>query len=396
MPDAHASHLEGDIIRREVLELKIPIPITVLTGFLGSGKSTLLKALLKKPEMAGTAVIVNEFGDVGLDDALIAHAQEETVLLPSGCVCCATRGDLLQALSRLYAQMQDGSIPAINRVVLETSGLADPAPIAHTLMTEDEMFRLYALDGIVTTVDAELGLTQIENHFEPAKQIAVADRIVLTKTDRADSETISAITARIRALNPSADIRHVVMGETTAELVTGLAAFEPAAAKSHAVEWLGADAVAHKRQGHEHAPHRGHHGHDHDCHGPACDHPDHDHHGDHDHTHGVRSFCLTFDEPLDGQKLSFAIELLRMTHGANLLRVKAIVAIEGEPLPFVIHGVQHIFYPPTTLDSWPSSDDRRSRFVFITKDLEEAHVRKVLEPVFTKTPAPATAFTSAD
>lgn len=383
--------------------MKIPIPITVLTGFLGSGKSTLLKALLRHTEMAGTAVVVNEFGEVGLDDALIEHAQEETILLPSGCVCCATRGDLLQALSRLYAQMQSGAIPELSRVVLETSGLADPAPIAHTLMTEDEMFRLYALDGIVTTVDAELGLAQIDAHFEPAKQIAMADRIVLTKTDRAGAAAVAAITARIRDLNPTAEIRHVVMGDTSPDLVTGLGAFEPVAAKAHAEGWLAAERYDEAHADHHH--HDDHHGHDHDCAGATCNHPAHHHgqhdaHADHVHTHGIRSFCLTFDEPLDGQKLSFTVELLRMTHGDKLLRVKAIAAVKGEPLPFVIHGVQHVFYPPTTLDAWPKSaagvDDRRSRFVFITKDLDEAAVRKVVDPLLASGPAPAEAFTTQD
>lgn len=371
--------------------MKLPIPITVLTGFLGSGKSTLLRALLRQPEMAGTAVIVNEFGEVGLDDALIEYATEETILLPSGCVCCATRGDLLQALSRLYAQLQNGEIPEINRIVLETSGLADPAPIAHTLMTEDDMFRLYALDGIVTTVDAELGLAQIDEHFEPAKQIAVADRIVLTKTDRVDAETAEKVIARIRELNPAADLRTVVNGETTPELVTGLEAFEPVAAKAHVEGWLAADAYAAPGHANDHDHDHHHHGHDHDCAGEACTHPDHDH----GHTHGIQSFCLTFDEPLDGQKLSFTIELLRMTHGDKLLRIKGIANIEGQPLPFVIHGVQHVFYPPTTLDKWPEGK-RQSRLVFITKDLSEDAVRKVVEPVLSGDPAPAEAFASQD
>jgi G3E family GTPase len=369
--------------------LKLPLPITVLTGFLGSGKSTLLKALLGHAEMAGTAVIVNEFGEVGIDDALIAEANEETMLLASGCVCCATRGDLVAALNRLFAQMRDGAIPEISRVVLETSGLADPAPIAHTLMTEDELFRLYSLDGIVATVDAELGADQLEAHFEPAKQIAVADRIVMTKTDRADDGAIAALEERVRALNPAAEIRRVVMGQTSPELVTGLSAFEPVAARADAEGWLAADAVA-RAGGHDHDGHL--------CSGAECRHPDHGRH-DHDghvHTHGIRSFCLTFDQPLDGQKLSFGIELLRMTHGSNLLRVKGIAAIAGEPLPFVIHGVQHVFYPPATLEAWPDPNDKRSRFVFITKDLDEAAVRQVLEPMLRDRPAPASAFTSQD
>lgn len=356
--------------------MKLPIPVSVLTGFLGSGKTTLLKALLKRPQLAGTAVIVNEFGDVGLDDALIEAAEEETVLLPSGCVCCAVRGDLVEALNRLYQQMVKGEIPDLTRVILETSGLADPAPIAHTLMTEDELFRIYQLDGVVTTADAELIETQLDNYFETAKQIATADRIVMTKTDRVSGTDADRVRARLAMLNPGAQIITAVMGDCPPEQLTGLAAYEPVATKAHAQEWLA-----------EHA-----YGEAHDCSADDCDHPDHHH--DHQHTHGVRSFALTFEHPLDGQKLSFAMELLRMTYGDRLLRLKGIVAVEGEPLPFVVHGVQHVFYPPTTLDAWPSQS-RTSRFVFITKDLDEATVQKVLRPLFDDAPPNTDAFYTA-
>ena len=343
--------------------MKLPIPVSVLTGFLGSGKTTLLKALLDRPELAGTAVIVNEFGDVGLDDALIEAAEEETVLLPSGCVCCAVRGDLVEALNRLYQQMLKDEIPDLTRVILETSGLADPAPIAHTLMTEDQLFRIYQLDGVVTTADAELVEQQLDNYFETAKQIATADRIVLTKTDRVSGSDSARVRARLATLNPGAAIVTAVKGDCPPEQLTGLAAYEPIATKAHAQQWLA-----------DHAYEEAH-----ICASDDCDHPDHHH--THQHTQGVRSFALTFDEPLDGQKLSFAMELLRMTYGDRLLRLKGIVAVEGEPLPFVVHGVQHVFYPPATLDAWPS-ESRTSRFVFITKDLDQAAVQKVLRPLF--------------
>ena len=359
--------------------MQIPIPLVVLTGFLGSGKTTLLKNVLKDPAMAGTAVIVNEFGDVGLDDALIEAAEEETVLLPSGCVCCAVRDDLVAALKRLFDQAQSGEIPELTRVVLETSGLADPAPIAHTLMSEDDLFRLYALDGIITTADAELITSQLEDHFEPAKQLALADRILITKTDRVDTGEVEAVRELIRDLNPAAEITAIAQGRANVDIFTGLAAFEPVAAKHHAEGWLGLDDVTAARR--------------HGCDDEHCTDPGHDHHHrhphDHSHTHGIQAFAITYEEPLDGMKLSFAIELLRQHHGDKLLRLKGIANVAGEPLPFVVHGVQHIFYPPTTLEAWPS-DDRRSRFVFITKDLNEDTVRSVLDGLF----APASGATA--
>lgn len=372
--------------------MKLPIPVTVLTGFLGSGKTTLLKALLRDPAMAGTAVIVNEFGDVGIDDALIESAEEETILLPSGCVCCAVRDDLIQALGRLYQQAQEGTIPDLKRVILETSGLADPAPIAHTLMSEEDLFRIYQLDGVIATADAELFAGQLEAHFEPAKQIAIADRVVLTKTDRASPEEAAKAEALIRKLNPAAPLVRAVNGlidgaNAAHSLVTELGAFEPIAAKHHPEDWLKPDAYAATAATPDHDHH---HHHDHDCHDHDCSHPDHDH-TDHQHTHGVRAFAITYDEPLDGNKLSFAMELLRRHHGDKLLRVKGIAHIAGEALPFVVHGVQHMFYPPTTLDAW-TSDERVSRFVFITKDLQEEHVRQVMDGMF----APPRPITEAD
>ncbi len=362
--------------------MAFPLPVTVLTGFLGSGKTTLLKALLADPSLSGTAVIVNEFGEVGLDDALVEAADEEMVMLPSGCVCCAVRGDLVAALKALADRAMGGEIGDLKRVVIETTGLADPAPIAHTLMTDDDLFRLYQLAGIVVTVDGELGLSQIDKHYEAAKQIAVADRVVITKGDRAGLEAIDALCLRVAALNPAATVVHAVSGKIApAAIFDGGSAFEPAALRDRGVDWLSADAY------------HGAHGHAGDCSDPGCTHPDHDH--DHHaaagsaqktahdaaHLHGVRSFAMTFTEPLDGRKLSFALELLRSAHGDKLLRLKGIVAVAGEPLPFVIHGVQHVFYPPTTLESWPW-EQGISKLVFITKDLDEAVVREILMPLF--------------
>ena len=372
------------------------IPMTVLTGFLGSGKTTLLKRLLDDPAMAGTAVIINEFGEVGIDDALVEKADDDTVLLPSGCVCCAVRGDLVEALEKLHMRSLGGEIPAVKRVVLETTGLADPTPIVHTLMTEERVFRTYQLDAVVTTVDGQLGLGQIDQHFEPAKQIAVADRVVLTKTDVADADQLARLERRVAALNPAAQIRRAVKGDIAASSLIGVGAHEPVLVGADPETWLAADryrkpaaaghALAHGPEcapdcGHDHADHGGGghgaapaHAHAHDCDDAACAHPDHV-----GHLHGIQSFCLSFAAPLDGNEVSNALTLLAQLYGPKLLRMKGILDIEGQAKPFVVHGVQHIFYPPDTLSAWTGSD-RRSRLVFITRDLPESTVRRHFKP----------------
>jgi G3E family GTPase len=355
------------------------IPLTVLTGFLGSGKTTLLKRLLHDPAMAGTAVIINEFGDVGLDHALVEKTEEDAILLQSGCVCCQLRGDLTVALAKLHRQSMHGDIPVLKRIVLETTGLADPTPIVHTLMTDEDTYRIYQLDGVVTTVDAEHGLRQLDHHFEPAKQIAIADRIVLTKTDRATKADIAALERRIRALNRSVEIDHAVLGDIAHTRLFGLGAHEVALVGTDARKWLAIDAVA-PDQVKSPTPN---HVHDHTC-GPSCGHDDGHQHHDPAHLHGIDSYALTFDTELDGNSLSLGLQTMASAYGDRLLRVKGIVTVAGQGRPFVVHGVQHIFYPPDTLKDWPKGPDgqldKRSRFVFITKDLPRATVVKHLKP----------------
>jgi G3E family GTPase len=344
------------------------VPLTVLTGFLGSGKTTLLKRLLQDPTMSGTAVLINEFGEVGIDDALVEKVDEDAVLLPSGCVCCAVRGDLIEALEKLHTKSLWGDIPRMRRVVLETTGLADPTPIIHTLMTEERLYRIYQLDAVVTTVDAQLGLAQIDAHFEPAKQIAVADRLVITKSDLAEAVAVGRLEARLRGLNRAAAILQAVKGDIAPAALIGLGAHEPAITDADPERWLAADRYSAPPAAHG----RHHH---HDCGGEHCDHPDHAH----EHLHGIGSFCLTFSDPLDGSELSNALQLMAQLYGGKLLRVKGIVNVKEQPKPFVIHGVQHIFYPPDTLQRWPT-DLRTSRLVFITKDLSETTVRRHFKP----------------
>lgn len=377
------------------------IPLTVLTGFLGSGKTTLLKRLLQDPAMAGTGVLINEFGEVGLDDALVEKIDDDAVLLPSGCVCCEVRGDLVKALEAMHTKSLWGDIPKVKRVVLETTGLADPAPIIHTLMTEERLYRIYQLDAVVTTVDAEHALSQLDAELEPAKQIAVADRIVVTKADLVDAAMTARLEGRIRALNPSAPIIRAIKGNVAPAELFGLGAHEPVLAGTDAERWLAADSFAQsgtvageacpsdcsRDHDHHHArsagsPHGGDahagdpvHDHGHVCSDEACDHPSH-HAG---HLHGIQSFCLTFAEPLEGPEMSNALSLLGQLYGPKLLRVKGILNIKDQPRPFVVHGVQHIFYPPDTLKTW-KGEDRRSRVVFITKDLPEETVRRHFKP----------------
>jgi G3E family GTPase len=367
------------------------IPLTVLTGFLGSGKTTLLKRLLNDPAMAGTGVIINEFGEVGIDDSLVEKIDDDAVLLPSGCVCCEVRGDLVEALERMHTRSLWGDIPKVSRVVLETTGLADPAPIVHTLMTEERVYRVYQLDGVVTTVDGEHGLLQLEEQLEPAKQIAIADRIILTKTDLADPAAVLRLEGRVRALNRGAPILRAVKGDVSPSELFGLGAHEPALVGTDMEKWLAAGRFEPDHEGHgqphghahDHTcgPDCGHdhghahaHAHAHDCTDAACDHPDH-----RGHLHGIQSYCLTFPEPLEGPEMSNALSLLGQLYGPKLLRVKGILNIKDQPRPFVVHGVQHIFYPPDTLKGW-KGEDRRSRIVFITKDLPEATVRRHFKP----------------
>ncbi len=375
------------------------IPLTVLTGYLGSGKTTLLKRLLEDPAMAGTAVIINEFGDVGIDDALMEKADDDAVLLPSGCVCCAVRGDLIETLERLHTKFLCGDIPPIRRVVLETTGLADPTPIVHTLMTEERVYRIYQLDAVVTTVDGQHGLASLDAEFEPAKQVAIADRIVITKTDLAPADDTARLEARVRALNRSAPVLRAIKGDIAASALIGLGAHEPALTGADPEVWLAADrfgvsgpvkaeptGIAHHQHGPECAPGCGHTAPmppdgpgASSCTDPTCNDPAQSHtHAPH--LHGIQSFCLTFAEPLDGPEISNALQLLAQLYGPRLLRIKGILNIKDQPKPFVVHGVQHVFYPADTLQAWPAASDRRSRLVFITKELPEALVRRHFKP----------------
>lgn len=348
------------------------IPVTVLTGFLGAGKTTLLNKLLGHPDMGEAAVLINEFGEIGIDHLLVKETREDTVLLNSGCLCCTVRGDLVNAMRELFWQRFDKKIPWFKRVVIETTGLADPAPIIHTLMTDPTVGPRYRLDGIVTVVDAVNGPQTLDSQPESVKQAAVADRIVLTKADLATPEQLATIRDRLRALNPAAPVFDATADFGPKDLFdAGL--FSSDRKIADVAGWLREEAFAQDHDDHEHG-----HGHDHS----------HDHHHDHGHGHDhhhdpnrhdarISSFCMTVEDPIPWEKFVTWMEMLITTQGENLLRIKGILNVVGEPNPVAVHGVQHLFHPPVGLPAWPD-DDHRSKIVFITRDIS----RKVIEDTF--------------
>jgi G3E family GTPase len=342
-----------------------PIPLTLLTGFLGAGKTTLLNKLLKDPALTDTAVIINEFGEVSLDHLLVDYIGDNMVLLQSGCLCCTLRGDLVDGLEKLLRDLDNGRCQ-FSRVLLETTGLADPAPVLQTAMAHPYLVKRFRLDGVVTVVDAVNGESTLDAHPEAVKQAAVADRIVLTKTDLTDAEQRAGIIGRLHALNPAAAILDAAKGEATADRLLNCGLYDPSRKIPDVKKWLAAEAYAEAQE----------HGHGH---GHGHGHRDHHHHDVNRHDEHIASFVLTADKPIPAGTLDMFLELLRASHGAKLLRVKGIVQLAEMPdNPVVVHGVQHVFHPTARLERWPD-DDHRSRLVFITRDLPERTVRELFE-----------------
>ncbi len=331
------------------------LPVTLLTGCLGSGKTTVLNHLLRHLPL--TAVVMNEFGEIGLDHQLLEESRGPLALLSGGCVCCQIQGTLAPTLKNLYMARSSGKLPPYERIIIETTGIADPAPILDTLLNERWLAARHKLDGVVTTVDAVFGLQQLEAHFEASRQVAVADRLLLSKTDLATPEQIAALTARLAELNPAAPIDTVLNGRIDPARVTHLGLFNPLDKHPDVAKWL-----AHQRYKPASRTLLG-------GKAQAATVPMHD--------TRIQAFSLTFDEPLDWHGVLSALEMLQAFRPQNLLRVKALVNVKGKANPVVLHGVQHLLYPPAELPAWPD-DDRRSRFVFITSDLEAGFVAKLL------------------
>lgn len=336
------------------------LPVSVITGFLGSGKTTLLKHLLRQPDMADTAVVINEFGEIGIDHLLVEQAKEDTILMSSGCLCCSIRGDLIDTLRRLYKRRERGEVPKFKRLVIETTGLADPAPILQTLMGDPLLGAFYRLDGVVTTVDAVNGMDQLDRQFESVKQAAVADRLILTKIDLAKPDQRAALETRLRDLNPAAPLLPVAHGAVAAEQLFNAGLYNPAEKNPDVARWLREEAYAPAAEAHRHDDHGHAHHHDRDH---ALDVNRHDDH--------IRAFCLTWDRPIAWEQFTAWIEMLITLRGADLLRIKGILNVAGSDAPVAIHGIQHLFHPPAMLPGW-GGEDRRSRIVFITRDLERS------------------------
>ena len=349
------------------------IPVTVLTGFLGSGKTTLLNKLLRRPELADTAVIINEFGEIGLDHLLVEKSDDEgMVTLNSGCLCCTVRGDLVRTMSELFLKRSRGEVSPFKRMVVETTGLADPAPILHTLMTDPLLASRYRLDGVVTTVDGVNGASTLDNHEEAVKQAAVADRLLLTKVDIADAPKLAGLKHRLQHLNPGAPFLEVATGEVDPNQILNAGLYNPETKSADVKKWLQAEAY---EGSHDHGHGHHHHGHDHG-------HGEQDPHDVNRHDDRIRSFCMTFDEPMSWSTVAAAFDALVTYRGPDLLRMKGILNVKDTDKPVVIHGVQHVFHPPATLDAWPEGDDRKSRVVFITRDIGESTIRKVFASFF--------------
>ena len=332
-------------------------PVIVVTGFLGSGKTTLLNHMLRHPSLSDAAVLVNEFGAVGLDHVLVEAMDENTVLLESGCLCCTIRGDLKDAIIALNSRRARGEIPAYRRLIVETTGLADPAPILFTLSADPVLKHHYRLGTVITTVDGVNGLRQLERHPESVKQATVADRIVLTKSDIADEVTLARLRARLARLNGSADRIDAVNGRVDVPRLLRADVYDVRTKGAEVRRWLAAEAktAAAAADGDSHA-------HAHDI-------------SRHDET--IHSFTLSFDGALDWTAFGIWLTMLLHTHGERVLRVKGILNVAGTDAPVIINGVQHVVHPPIHLRAWPS-DDRRSHIVFIVDGLAQDAIENSL------------------
>ena len=358
-------------------------PVTILTGFLGSGKTTLLNRALRSPAMTKTAVVINEFGEIGLDHMLAAQSDDTIMVLENGCLCCTVFGDLVTTLNNLYHQREDGTIPPFDHVVIETSGLADPSPLIQAFLSDPVLAGLYRIGAVVASIDAVNGPHTLDEHVESVRQVALADTILITKLDlvspaKARDAEEASLTARLRRLNPAAKISRSDDPAFDVSKVLREDALKPGDPNADARAWLNAAAYELAKP----------HAHDHTHH----DHMHHDHDDDHHHLHDrdIASFCFTRKEPITREALRLLLDALQQNLGPNLLRVKGIVQVAEEPeRPAVIQGAQQLLHNLTWLERWPDAE-RTSKIVFITQGFDRAEVEDmiaVLDRVATRTAA---------
>lgn len=319
-----------------------PIPVNLVTGFLGSGKTTLLRRLLASPALAHTAVLVNELGEIGLDHLLLREVDESTVVLPSGCVCCSIRSDFSAALRDLYSKRERGLLPPFDRVAIETTGLAELGPIIFTIMADPVLRHHFRLGNIVTTVDAVNGPRQLARNAESAKQVSMADRLVVTKTDLTSRDAVEALRAELQRYNPAAPIFDSAQPISPDDLVTR--DVHDASGRLEAARRWGGLAG-----------------------GPVATR----------HASDIATCCLTFDEPTDWTAFGIWLSMLLHRYGKRVLRVKGILQVAGVPTPVIVQGVQHLVHPPMHLECWPTAD-HRTRLVFIVQGLDGRRLERSL------------------
>ncbi len=333
------------------------IPVTLLTGFLGAGKTTVLNHLLGQPEMATAAVLINEFGSIAVDHHLVTKLDDDFIMIDSGCICCTVRGDLTRSLTELFMRCMRREIKPISRVIIETTGLADPAPVIFTLMEDDFLAQRYRIDGVVTAIDATHAMGRLAAHREAIKQVAMADRLLVTKCDLASSQGVSELAHHLRQINPSAPQLYIRRGELAIASISGCGLYDPATKTPDVATWLAEESVREARR-HDHSHH---------------------HHDVERHDAHVYSFVLAFDEPLQWHDFSCAVNSLLNTVGERILRIKGLVNIAGTPGPRIVQCVQHVMYPYTELERWPDDapyNDQRTRLVFIVRDISQSLIEQ--------------------
>jgi len=341
-------------------------PVTILTGFLGSGKTTLLNRALRDPALSRTAVVINEFGEIGLDHALATQSNDTIVVLENGCLCCTVFGDLVGTLNNLYHRREAGEIPPFDNVVIETSGLADPAPVVQAFLSDPTLAGLYFVSRMIVTVDAVNGPGTLDRHAESLRQAALADHFLITKLDLVDAsrrdEAEASLVARLRRINPAARISRADEPGFDAASLLAAAGREPAVGREARQDWL--DLGAYEVQAHDHG-HAGYY------HGAAG-------HHHHSHDDGIESFAFIRDEPTSRYALQLLLNALEQNLGPNLLRVKGLVNVAEEPdRPAVIQGAQHLLHNLSWLERWPDAD-RRTRIVFITQNIGRKAVEEMI------------------